>query len=123
MVPSKSSFIKSRTVYSWTATLLILCSPAAHPKRVLNRVAALMVAAVSRKVRRFMAWKLMIAFLQGAPLKRKLNPRALYAPGEIRVLKRYCKLGKTHPRKNKRGRRSVPQDSDCATASRLEDCW
>jgi hypothetical protein len=43
----------------------------------------------------------MIAFLQGTPLKRKLNPRALYALGEIRVLKRYCRLGKTHSGKNK----------------------
>jgi hypothetical protein len=68
-----------------------LCSPAAQPKRLLKRVAALIVAAVSRNLRRFMAWKLMIASSKGDPRERKSNPGALYAVDEISVVKRYCR--------------------------------
>jgi hypothetical protein len=71
----------------------------------------------------------MIAFLQGAPLKRKLNPRALYALGEIRVLKRYCKLGKTHPGKNKGDAGASPKIPialrllDSKIVGDLKDSW
>src|SRR5215472_9752720 len=62
MVPSKSFFIRSRTVYSCTPIGLTLCWPAAQRKRLGNRLTAAAVPAVFRKVRRFRAWKLIKAF-------------------------------------------------------------